>query len=410
MSEPTGVLGPTCPECGLDCRVIALADSCGLGRIAIPQDAQAATIDGRSADLEDAIKKSAELLANSRSPLIYGLAHSTTGAQRSAVALADRIGACIEIEGGASPALFPDLGIVSCTLGEVKNRADLVLFWCGQPAQSHPRLLRDYAIGPPGLFRPNGRGDRTVIVIGDKMTADLVAADEFVPFQPGNDFAALWLLRALVQGRAVEPNLQPVGGVTLPHWQAIAERLRRCRFGVMFIDRQQVGSTSIEAAYGLATDLAEHTRFHVMPLMVAGNAAGGEQVFTWQTGYPSAISLSAGYPRSFGDEYSAERMLSAGEADAVLFVETNFDSLSSAARTAIRRIPSIALSSQIASMRIPTTVAITTSACANPAGDVAFRFDGLALPLRQSSSASFPDEFQVLKRIEEFLRRMAAPR
>lgn len=410
MSEPTGVLGPTCPDCGLDCRVIALAEGCGLGRLAIPAIAPAATIDGQPADLDDAIKKAAELLANSKSPLVYGLAHSTTSAQRSAVALADRIGACIEIEGGSSPALFPDLGNVSCTLGEVKNRCDLLLFWGGRPAQSHPRLLREFAISPPGLFRPKGRKDRTVLVVGDKTTADLVTADGLVPFQPGNDFAALWLLRALVQGRAIEPNLQPIGGVPLSQWQAFAERLQRCRFGVIFIDPQQVGPHSIEAAYGLATDLAVHTRFHILSLMGAGNVTGGEQVCMWQTGYPSAINVSAGYPRSFGDEYSAERLLSAGEADAVLFVETNFGSLSAAARTAIRRIPSIALSSQIASLRIPTTVAITTSACANPAGDVAFRFDGLALPLRQTSSASFPDEFQVLNRIEEFHRRMAAPR
>jgi hypothetical protein len=118
----------------------------------------------------------------------------------------------------------------------VKNRADLLLFWGGRPAETHPRLADRYALAPPGRFAPNGRRDRTVIVAGNRSTADAYAAEVFLPVTPGEDFAALWLLRALVQGKPVDPALAPVAGVPLAEWQALADRLQHCKFGVLFLD------------------------------------------------------------------------------------------------------------------------------------------------------------------------------
>ena len=46
-----------------------------------------------------------------------------------------------------------------------RNRADLVIFWGSNPAESHPRHLTRYSTMPKGLFVPNGRKDRTVVVV-----------------------------------------------------------------------------------------------------------------------------------------------------------------------------------------------------------------------------------------------------
>jgi formylmethanofuran dehydrogenase subunit B len=83
--------------------------------------------------------------------------------------------------------------------------------------------------------------------------------------------------------------------------------------------------------------------------------------------------------------------------------------LTAAAIGHFRLLLLIALSPRIAFLAVPAAVAITTSLCANPAGGTAFRFDGPDLPVRQLISSSFPDEFQVLKRLDRALRRMAAP-
>jgi formylmethanofuran dehydrogenase subunit B len=399
-----------CPHCGCRCDVISLSDGCGLGRAAPPADAPVALIDGRPAGFDEALDRAAELLSAGRYPLVYGLAHLTCDAQRAAISLADRLGAAIDIAGAGPAPLFPDLGSVTCSLGELKNRADLIVFWGGQPHETHSRLARDFAVDPVGRFVPAGRLGRTVIVIGNRAVADGYTADLFLPATAGEDFAALWLLRALVQGKPVDPELGPVAGITLAEWKELAERFQRCKFGVLFFSATAPTSRRApEAAHGLATDLNAFTRFYALKLPPPGNLHGAEQVLAWQTGYPAAVAMHGGFPRSFGDEYSAERLLTRGETDALLLAGAGgLEELPPQAQKHLRQIPIVAIAPQIAALPVPAAVAITTVACANPSGATAFRFDRLALPLRPAISSSFPDEFQVLQRIEQTLRRTAA--
>jgi formylmethanofuran dehydrogenase subunit B len=387
----TTVEAKACPACGCLCDDLALADGCALGRagVAAPLDADrpAALIDGRPAALDEAIGRAAAILAAAKYPLVFGLTESTCEAQRVAVAITDRLGACIDFPSAPPAPLFPDLGTVTCTLGEVKNRADLLLFWGGRPAETHPRLADRYALAPPGRFAPNGRRDRTVIVAGNRSTADAYAAEVFLPVTPGEDFAALWLLRALVQGKPVDPALAPVAGVPLAEWQALADRLRRCQFGVLFL-----------------------TRFYTIALRPPGNGVGAGQVLTWQTGYPAAVGLHRGYPCSFAGEFSAAAVLARGETDAALLVSSDpLGQLPPAAQDHLHRIPYVALSPQDTAMSRSAAVAITTAACADPAAGTVFRLDGLALPLRPAISSSSTDDFQVLKLIEQNLRGRSAP-
>jgi formylmethanofuran dehydrogenase subunit B len=394
-----------CPHCGCDCSVISLGPGCGLGRSAPPADAPVALIDGKAASLDEAVERAAAILAAARFPLVYGLTRLTCEAQRAAVALADRIGGCIDIAGSCPAPLFPDLGTVSCSLGEVKNRADLIVFWGGRPDVTHPRL-REFFEG--GRFVQGGRDGRTVAVIGDRALADAFSAEMFLP-AAADGFAAIWLLRALVRGQLAGFTGLPVCGISMADWKAFALRLKRCHFGVLFFDAVIGGPRFSEAAHGLATDLNAFTRFYALTLRSPGNGVGAEQVLTWQTGYPSAVSLSGGHPRSFADEFSAERVLTRGEADAALLIGAGVNGLSAAAQNLLRRIPVIALTPQITTLANPASVAITTVACANPLGGTAFRLDGLALPLRPAFSSSFPDDFQVTLRIEQVYRRMKTP-
>ena len=49
---------------------------------------------------------------------------------------------------------------MSCTLGEVKNRADFIIYWGGNPAECHPRHFTRYTLTQKGKFLPRGRKDR----------------------------------------------------------------------------------------------------------------------------------------------------------------------------------------------------------------------------------------------------------
>ena len=97
------------------------------------------------------------------------------------------------------------VGEVTCTLGEIKNRADLIVVWRADPLESHPRLFSRYALEPAGSFIPGGRSDRYCVIVDDRETESVrEAADQFIAIRAGGELDALWTLRALANGVAVD--------------------------------------------------------------------------------------------------------------------------------------------------------------------------------------------------------------
>ncbi|MBS0265246.1 MAG: molybdopterin-dependent oxidoreductase, partial [Planctomycetes bacterium] len=166
-----------------------------------------ATLNGAVAELPLAIDRAAQILRNARAPLIYGLSRSSTEGQRMAVALADRVGAIIDTTASLchAPSImaYQQTGESTCTLGEIRNRSDLVVFWGANPVVTHPRHMERYSVDPPGQFVPQGRHDRTVVVVDQHPTETSQLADLFIPIEPERDFEALWTLRQLVRDRPV---------------------------------------------------------------------------------------------------------------------------------------------------------------------------------------------------------------
>ena len=95
-------------------------------------DRPPAAIEGRPVSASEAFDRAVEILAGARSPLVLGLARASMEGQAVAVAIADRIGAAIDPSGSADSLprwrAVQRVGMVSATLGEVKNRADVVVF------------------------------------------------------------------------------------------------------------------------------------------------------------------------------------------------------------------------------------------------------------------------------------------
>ena len=66
---------------------------------------------------------------------------------------------------------------MSCTLGEVKNRADFIIYWGGNPAECHPRHFTKYTIMQKGKHVPGGRKSRTMVLVDVRETPSEKAAD-----------------------------------------------------------------------------------------------------------------------------------------------------------------------------------------------------------------------------------------
>jgi formylmethanofuran dehydrogenase subunit B len=367
-----------------------------------------AEVEGRATPLPDAIERAAEILRASRSPLIYGLSRSSTEGQRAAVALADRAGATIDTTASLchapSVVALQQVGESTCSLGEISNRADLVVFWGCDPVTSHPRHLERYSALPRGEFVPAGRAGRTLVVVDVQPTTTSAVADLFVCVEPGRDFEALWTLRGLLRGVPPAPGTPtgaPPGQLT-----DLARRMRECYCGVVFfglgLSLTGLGHRSVEALLALVTDLNDHTRFYARRMRVPGDVAGADSVLAWQTGYPFSVNLARGYPRYNPGEFSANDMLRRGEVDACLLVGSEgMSRFGAAAVDQLRAIPTIVLDHPTVESTIVPTVRFTTAVYGVHLPGTAYRMDEIPIPLRSFLASDYPSDAEVLTRIAE---------
>ena len=337
----------TCTFCGCVCddmelhvdvdekRIIKAKNACVLGRAWFAEhtieDAPAALIDGKEVSVEEAVEEAAQTLVKAKFPITYGLSDTTSEAQKQAVAITDYIKGNIDtttsVCHGPSGLAFQGVGESTSTLGEVKNRADLVIYWGGNPAESHPRHFGRYAVTPKGMFTPNGKKDRTVVLVDVRKTKSAGVADILIRPKPGKDFEVLWALRALVKGVSISTDIEKETGVPLEVLTDLVERMKNCRFGVLFFG---MGLTMTRgrhfnsgALLALATDLNEYTHFVAKPVRGHGNVTGADNVVSWQTGYPFGVNFSRGYPRFNPGEFTTVDTLSNGDADAAMIIASD---------------------------------------------------------------------------------------
>jgi formylmethanofuran dehydrogenase subunit B len=366
----------------------------------------AAEIEGAAAPLDEAITRAAALLRGARAPLIYGLSRSSTAGQRAAAALADRIGATIDTTASLCHApsvmALQEVGESTCSLGEVKNRADLVIFWGSDPVLSHPRHFERYSVDPPGEFLPRGRADRTVVVVDIHPTASSREADLFVQVAPGRDFEALWTLRALVRGVPPAPGADT--GAPLSLLTDLAARMKTCRYGVVFfglgLSMTGLGNRSVQALLSLVTDLNDYTRFYARRMRVQGDVAGADSVLLWQTGYPFSVNLARAYPRYNPGEFTANDLLQRGEVDACVLVGSEgVARFSARAQAELRAIPTIVLDHPTVASAVAPTVRFTTAVYGIHQPGVAYRMDEIPIPLRAVLPTTYPTDAEVLTKI-----------
>ncbi len=364
------------------------------------------TVDGREVEWEEAIAEAARTLDEADSPLIYGLSSTATEAQRKAVALADRLGAILDTTSSVchspSSLAMQAVGEPTCTLGEVRNRADLLVFWGCNPAVSHVRHFSRYSVMPKGILTSHGRKDRTVAVVDVRPTASTRVADLFLQVQPGTDFEVLTVLRALVQGKEIA--IETVGGISTARLRELAERMKTCRFGVAFmgmgLTQSRGRDLNVSELFTLVAELNRYTRFSVIPMRGHGNVAGADQVLTWQSGYPFAVSFARGYPRYGPGEFSAVDVLARGEADAALILASDpVAHFPGAAAKQLERIPIIVLDPMPSLTTQVARVVLPTACYGVDAAGTAYRMDGIPIRLRPVLPSVRPTDEDVLSEI-----------
>jgi formylmethanofuran dehydrogenase subunit B len=148
----------TCTFCGCVCDDIELhvkdshiteaKKACVLGKAWFlnhsVEDRPSCLIHGQPASLEAGYQKAAEILTTGKYPIIYGLSDSPCEAQRVACSIVDWIGGTIDtttsVCHGPSGMAFQGVGEVTCSLGEVTNRGDMIIFWAPTRRKAIPGI------------------------------------------------------------------------------------------------------------------------------------------------------------------------------------------------------------------------------------------------------------------------------
>jgi len=356
-------------------------------------------IKGIDATREAAISRAAGLLQQAQSPLLLGMGQSATEAQRAAVSLADLTGATIDSGAVAATRALQQVGEASCTLGEVRSRADLIIYWNAESLRLNEH--HQQTLVPPGESFA-----RKIVTVGSQLPEDKTGVDLSLSVPATAEFEVLWRLRALLKGVALEEVAS--AALTGGPIEQLAELIQQSRYIVFFFGsatpQEHLFHRKLETLSLLAREIQVERRCHTIQIPSAGTAKGAEPVLAWQTGYAAAVNFAAGYPRFSPCEYATAPMLEQGETDLCLLIGE--DPLAGLAEETLQQlrqlnlihIGPVPLDDMQPEVFIPTGI----SGIHSPGS--LYRFDGTPLPLRALISTQQASEAEILTEIATLLK------
>jgi formylmethanofuran dehydrogenase subunit B len=291
-------------------------------------------------------------------------------------------------------------------LGEVKNRADFIVYWGGNPAECHPRHFTKYALMPKSKFLPRGRKDRTMVLVDIRETKSVKASDIFLQVRPGKDFELITILRAMIKDQPISEAQVAETGLTLEQLQDFVSRMKGAKFGVFFfgmgLSMTRGKHMNSAALLTLAAEMNAYTKFVAMPMRGHGNVTGADVIMRSQTGYPFGISFNRGYPRYNPGEFSTVDVLVRGDTDCAFIIGADPGAtMPQPAIDHLARIPTIVLDPHVTHTSRLARVHITTAPAGISAPGTAYRMDEIPLPLRPALKSPYPSDEEVVRRINQ---------
>lgn len=404
----------TCTGCALLCedisvsfiagRVDKIEHACIRGRARISGCRQAAkpTIDHNIADTSEAIAQAANILKKAKNPLIYGFSNSTSEAQLAGIDLARKLGAVIDSTSsfcqGITVNEILNGNIPSCTLEDVREKADVLVFWGADPMSSHPRHMSRYSYFPRGDLRQRGyEEDRVAISIDvwQSRTAK-ICKDRFYSIPPGGDAGFMQglidALSGLVPRLPYEYDVKRI--------LELAAILKKAEFGVIFAGLGLIYSikSQMQLLNQFIAKLNEHTGFYLIPMSGHFNMRGFNHALYEQTGFVHRVKFTDNGVLS-GPEYSVLEQLKNG-ADAAIIVGS--DPLGSLPGSISKRLagmpviqidPCVNLTSRAADVTIPCGVAGIDVA------GTAVRMDGKTVEISALQDGKLMSDEEIIRNI-----------
>ncbi|MFX1313432.1 MAG: formylmethanofuran dehydrogenase subunit B [Promethearchaeota archaeon] len=239
---------------------------------------------------DDALNKTVKIIRESSNPLLYGFSTSSCEAQFKGIKLAEKINGFIDSNSTICQGKVLDTskqtGITFTTISEIMNKADLLILWGANVAESIPRLLNKVLFSR-GKFRMTGREIKTLIALDPIKTASfgvMGVRDIALNIAPERDVE---LIRALKEECCTEKSIPENGiaGIDANDLKRLLLHLTESEYGVIFIGqgllKAQSNSNVIQELLELVQMINEkQQKGRISVIMVGGhyNMTGFEHV------------------------------------------------------------------------------------------------------------------------------------
>lgn len=310
QTDPLGDLSNlVCPFCALVCDDLSLSQhnnqihtdqlSCAKAQngyqTALQGQSSQPLLNGEPISLPDALAHAAKLLQQARLPLFHGLQGDLQDA-RAIWRLAAHFGGVVDHAAGDSIArklrVFQDTGWQISSLGEVRNRADLVIL-VGE--FDIPRLQEK-------LFAEEHRLHRQQAVQQVHLQNDALQTIEQL---------------ALMQyGRSPLPASAKI--------ESLNQQLMDAQYPVFLLGQLDAEQEELvlRAIVALVRKLNEQSRAALLPLAMGCGDLTAQLSGAWHNGFGIRTDFSRGYPRQDLKQHSAERLLASEEADLLVWISS----------------------------------------------------------------------------------------
>lgn len=350
----------------------------GFGRYrSLGSDRSVPMIDGKQVGIDEAISRAAEMLREAKRPLLFGWSCSTLEAQRKGIELARRTGAIIDDTSSICQGEIVDMvirgEIPSCTLDDVRNYADTLIFWGCDPSSSHPRHMSRFSYFPRGEKLQRGHEeDRTAFLIDIRTSPTArILAGNFMQIPPGGDADLIEAMLAVLDGKI--PRVRDKKAMI-----SMINTLRKADLGVIFPGLGLAYSLKgrMDRLKALVDRLNETTKYRVIPMVGHYNMRGFNQLLFDETGFVNRVSFADGIDH--GPMYSVVE--ASKSCDLALVVGSDpISSLPAGIAKKLADVDMITLDPH----RTPTTelsrVVIPTAISGIEAGGSALRMDGVRM-------------------------------
>jgi formylmethanofuran dehydrogenase subunit B len=382
-----------------DCRPVRIENACAKGAAHIQSSFEAerrpkSTVRGQECTLNKAIEEAKRLFLNSRNPLVFGLDGSTLSAQALAIELTQKTGGSIDSASSFSYGLLIkgilDGDVPTCSLPEIKDNADLLVYWGADPPNTHPRHLSLHSYYAYTDYNPAGWYPKVTLTCIEVRHTELSSMCRPVfRLKPGGDKAFI----KTVAGEARDE---------VEMAEKLTELVKKARFCAVFggLGLMHGVGSDFSSFVTMVHMLGDLTRIAVIPMVSEINMRGFCKLLHEKTGHANGVSFGGSMAGGSGHSF-LEQIRKQPPECALIIGSDPFSALPHSVMRNLAATNIVCLSPFATPSTIAADVVIPTALPGVECGGSVLRMDGVEVALAELGKREYPTEETILRQLLE---------